>query len=118
MTQSALRNVRDPIAMRSVSKKMAQDPAFPDGHDALSASKGPAMVRFWGVRGSIPVPGPHTVGFGGNTSCVEVRTGGKIIILDAGTGLLALGDSLVAEFRDQPLDLTLLITHTHSDHIQ
>ena len=78
----------------------------------------PAKVRFWGVRGSIPVPGPQTVKFGGNTSCVEVRADGQTIILDAGSGLRPLGVSLGTEFRGQPLDLTMLITHTHWDHIQ
>jgi phosphoribosyl 1,2-cyclic phosphodiesterase/ActR/RegA family two-component response regulator len=75
-------------------------------------------VKFWGVRGSIPSPGPGTVEFGGNTSCVEVRVDGRIIILDAGSGLREFGLSLVREFGKKPLDLTLLITHTHWDHIQ
>jgi phosphoribosyl 1,2-cyclic phosphodiesterase len=75
-------------------------------------------LKFWGVRGSIPTPGPGTVRYGGNTSCVEVRAGGEIIILDAGTGLRSLGRHLVAEFKDQPLNLTLLLSHTHWDHIQ
>jgi phosphoribosyl 1,2-cyclic phosphodiesterase len=75
-------------------------------------------VKFWGVRGSIPTPGPKTVRIGGNTSCVEIRSGYEIIILDAGTGLRALGQSLLAEFKNQPLKLTLLLTHTHWDHIQ
>jgi phosphoribosyl 1,2-cyclic phosphodiesterase len=70
------------------------------------------------VRGSIPTPGPGTVRYGGNTSCVEVRCGEEIIILDAGTGLRPLGLSLLAEFKDKPVNLTLLITHTHWDHIQ
>jgi phosphoribosyl 1,2-cyclic phosphodiesterase len=70
------------------------------------------------VRGSIPTPGPTTVRYGGNTSCVEVRAGGEIILLDAGSGLRTLGRSLMAEFKDQPLNLTLLLTHTHWDHIQ
>jgi len=70
------------------------------------------------VRGSIPTPGPATVRYGGNTSCVEVRSADDIIILDAGTGLRALGRALLAEFRNQPLNLTLLLTHTHWDHIQ
>jgi phosphoribosyl 1,2-cyclic phosphodiesterase len=76
------------------------------------------MIRFWGVRGSIPCPGPDTVQFGGNTSCVEVRTGEQIIILDAGTGLRNLGRRLVGEFQDGPLQLDLLLSHTHWDHIQ
>jgi phosphoribosyl 1,2-cyclic phosphodiesterase len=76
------------------------------------------VVKFWGVRGSIPTPGPTTVQYGGNTSCVEIRADGRIIILDAGTGIRLLGRELVAEFDSQPLDLTLLLTHTHWDHIQ
>jgi phosphoribosyl 1,2-cyclic phosphodiesterase/CheY-like chemotaxis protein len=76
------------------------------------------LLRFWGVRGSIPSPGQATVFFGGNTSCVELRTGGRIVILDAGSGIRPLGLSLVEEFPKDALDLTLLITHTHWDHIQ
>ncbi len=75
-------------------------------------------VKFWGVRGSIPVPGSSTVGYGGNTSCVEVRADGEIIILDAGSGMRELGIALQAEFADQPIHPTLLISHTHWDHIQ
>jgi len=75
-------------------------------------------VTFWGVRGSIPTPGPTTVRYGGNTSCIEVRAEGQIIILDAGTGLRLLGRKLVDEFHGQPLTATLLLTHTHWDHIQ
>ncbi len=72
------------------------------------------FVRFWGVRGSIPCPGPDTVRYGGNTSCIEVRCGGKPIILDAGTGIRELGDALVKE---GPVDTDILLTHTHFDHI-
>jgi len=75
-------------------------------------------LKFWGVRGSIPTPGPSTVHYGGNTSCIEVRADGEIIILDAGTGIRPLGLALMEEFKGQPLDLTLLISHTHWDHIQ
>jgi phosphoribosyl 1,2-cyclic phosphodiesterase/CheY-like chemotaxis protein len=75
-------------------------------------------VKFWGVRGSIPTPGPSTVFFGGNTSCVELRVDGQLIILDAGSGIRPLGQALAAEFGDRPIDMTLLITHTHWDHIQ
>ena len=75
-------------------------------------------LHFWGVRGSIPTPGSSTVYYGGNTSCVELRAEGKLIVLDAGTGIRLLGLSLIEEFKDQPIDLTLLITHTHWDHIQ
>ena len=82
------------------------------------AVNGPAFIRFWGVRGSIPVPGPDTVRYGGNTACVEFRGEGEIIILDSGTGIRPLGQSLDAEFAGQALNLTLLITHSHWDHIQ
>jgi len=75
-------------------------------------------VKFWGVRGSIPVPGSSTVGYGGNTSCVEVRADGEIVILDAGTGMRELGDTLIKEFGDQPIRATLLLSHTHWDHVQ
>ena len=76
------------------------------------------LIRFWGVRGSIPVPGGKTIGYGGNTSCVEVRADGELIVLDAGTGLRNLGIALDQEFKGRPLALTILITHTHWDHIQ
>jgi phosphoribosyl 1,2-cyclic phosphodiesterase/CheY-like chemotaxis protein len=78
----------------------------------------PATLTFWGVRGSIPSPGPDTVRYGGNTTCLELRAGDEIIILDAGTGLRPLGRKLLSEFNGQPLALTLLLTHTHWDHIQ
>ena len=66
----------------------------------------------------MPTPGPGTVRYGGNTSCVEIRSGKDIIILDAGTGLRKLGLSLMGEFKRRSLNLTLLLTHTHWDHIQ
>ncbi len=81
-------------------------------------SEGPVSIKFWGVRGSIPSPGPSTMGYGGNTSCVEVRADGELIVLDSGSGIRPLGKSLLAEFPGQPLNLTILITHTHWDHIQ
>ena len=78
----------------------------------------PPFIRFWGVRGSVPTPGPATVRYGGNTACVEFRGEGEIIILDSGTGIRPLGQALAEEFAGQPLNLTLLITHSHWDHIQ
>jgi phosphoribosyl 1,2-cyclic phosphodiesterase len=72
----------------------------------------------WGVRGSLPVPGPATNRYGGNTSCVEVRADGEIIVLDAGTGIRGLGLALEKELGPGTVKLTLLITHTHWDHIQ
>ncbi len=71
-------------------------------------------LTFWGVRGVAPAPGPATVRYGGNTACVEVRsTSGALTILDAGTGLIPLGRMLTNE----RLDATLLLSHTHWDHI-
>ena len=75
-------------------------------------------VRFRGVRGSTPSPRIRTSRFGGNTPCVELRAGDEILILDAGTGIRGLGSDLGAEFGSQPIEATLLISHTHWDHIQ
>ena len=76
------------------------------------------LVRFWGTRGSIATPGPRTLGYGGNTSCVEVRCDGEILIFDAGTGIRELGHTLVQEAHGRPLTVHLFISHTHWDHIQ
>ncbi|HEX8725856.1 MAG TPA: MBL fold metallo-hydrolase [Gemmatimonadaceae bacterium] len=76
-------------------------------------------LRFWGTRGSIPSPGPQTVRFGGNTPCVELRTAdGWLIVLDAGTGLRELGQSLIARAAGAPVAGDLFLTHAHWDHIQ
>lgn len=73
-------------------------------------------VKFWGVRGSIASPGPHTVRYGGNTTCIEIRTdANELIILDAGTGIFPLSQTLLAEL---PVQANVLITHSHWDHIQ
>jgi phosphoribosyl 1,2-cyclic phosphodiesterase/DNA-binding response OmpR family regulator len=75
-------------------------------------------VRFWGTRGSVPKPGPTTVRYGGNTSCVEVvASDGTRLVLDCGTGAHGLGRALLA-LPDQPLRGHILIGHTHWDHIQ
>lgn len=72
-------------------------------------------VSFWGVRGSIPVPGPRTVRYGGNTTCIEVRSDdGTLFILDAGTGIFSLAQKLLAAL---PVRAHIFITHTHWDHI-
>src|SRR5258708_31329914 len=74
-------------------------------------------VRFWGVRGSYPTPGPQTIRYGGNTTCVEVEVGGHILILDAGSGIIRLGEKLLRRAAGQALDVTLFFTHGHSDHL-
>jgi len=73
-------------------------------------------VKFWGVRGSIASPGPSTVRYGGNTTCIEIRTdSNELIILDAGTGIFPLSQTLLSEL---PITANVLITHSHWDHIQ
>jgi phosphoribosyl 1,2-cyclic phosphodiesterase len=73
-------------------------------------------VKFWGVRGSIACPGPKTVRYGGNTTCIEIRTNdNELIILDAGTGIFQLSQALLSEL---PVTANVLITHSHWDHIQ
>ncbi len=75
-------------------------------------------IRFWGTRGSIPKPGPDFVRYGGNTSCVEVRSAsGVLILLDCGTGAHGFGQALLAE-PDGPRRGHIFISHTHWDHIQ
>src|SRR3712207_3602220 len=74
-------------------------------------------VRFFGTRGSLPVPGPRTLRYGGNTSSVELRSeGGTLVLLDIGTGAFALGQELMAE--GHPIKGHVLISHTHWDHIK
>ena len=107
------------ILSSSIDRVMAEMPhkpiAPPDGIEFHTPA---TRLKLWGVRGSIPVPGPSTVRYGGNTSCVEIRADGEIIVLDAGSGIRLLGNSLEEEFGERPVKLTLLITHTHWDHIQ
>ncbi|MDE3089207.1 MAG: MBL fold metallo-hydrolase [Chloroflexota bacterium] len=80
----------------------------------------PVSITVWGVRGSYPAPGPQTARVGGNTSSVQVRAGGHLIILDAGTGVICLGRAMVEQHRadQKPMIATLLFTHTHHDHTQ
>ena len=85
-------------------------PAAPEGAVAPLLS-----ARCWGTRGSLPSPGPNTVRYGGNTSCVEVRAGDRVMIFDAGSGIRHLGDTLV---RDGEVAADLFLSHFHWDHIQ
>ncbi|MGE5410078.1 MAG: MBL fold metallo-hydrolase [Clostridiales bacterium] len=74
-------------------------------------------VKFWGTRGSIPVPGSSTLKYGGNTPCIQITSDNDTIILDAGTGIRELGNFLVKENFDHRI-INILISHTHYDHIQ
>ncbi len=77
------------------------------------------IVTFWGTRGTIPSPGPHTVRYGGNTACVEVRDGdGRLVILDAGTGIRGLGKRLAGQPSADGLRAHIVLSHAHWDHIQ
>jgi phosphoribosyl 1,2-cyclic phosphodiesterase len=76
-------------------------------------------IKYYGVRGSVPAPGRHTIHYGGNTPCVAVWCGPELIILDAGTGIRILGDELMqGEFGQGKGRAAILISHTHWDHIQ
>ncbi len=77
-------------------------------------------IKFWGVRGSIPCPGPNTMKYGGNTACIEVRFPelDRLIIIDAGSGIRELGNFMMAnDLPKGPIDTELFLTHTHWDHI-
>ena len=73
------------------------------------------IVDFWGVRGSVPSPGPTTIRYGGNTSCVSITADDKILILDAGTGIRNLGSAIISK---PDLEIFVIVTHSHWDHIQ
>ena len=72
-------------------------------------------VRIWGARGSIPCPGPNTLNYGGNTSCVEVLCGDHVLVFDAGSGLRMLGNAMILEKR--AADIDLFLSHCHIDHL-
>jgi phosphoribosyl 1,2-cyclic phosphodiesterase/CheY-like chemotaxis protein len=106
------------LLLRTIDRLLPQIPRQPKPKPAAADDSQLARIKFWGVRGSIPIPGKSTVRYGGNTSCVEVRADGEIIVLDAGSGIRLLGFALDKEFGSRSMKLTLLITHTHWDHIQ
>ncbi len=77
-------------------------------------------LKFWGVRGSIPCPGPSTVQYGGNTACLELRFGteDRLVIIDAGSGIRQLGNELMSkDLKKGPIDTDIFLSHTHWDHI-
>jgi phosphoribosyl 1,2-cyclic phosphodiesterase len=86
------------------------------GSEGRDNQKGGIKIHFWGVRGSHPTPGPSTVKFGGNSSCVEMRAAGETLIFDAGTGIIPLGRELSAANRNHAMHVFL--SHTHHDHIE
>jgi phosphoribosyl 1,2-cyclic phosphodiesterase len=78
-------------------------------------AKNPAIdIRIWGARGTFPMPGPDTLEFGGHSCCVEARTGGRVMIFDAGSGIIPLGQALVEE---TITEIDLFFSHAHYDHI-
>ncbi len=92
----------------------------------MKNTKDEFRVKFRGVRGSYPLANKDYLEYGGNTSCVEVNVGGHLIIIDAGTGLIELGNELLKEhissgpslYERKPIEATLLLSHIHQDHIQ
>src|SRR5215470_13425827 len=106
------------LLSRTVDRLLPQIPRQPKPPPSAEDDSQLTRIKFWGVRGSIPIPGKSTLRYGGNTSCVEVRADGEIIVLDAGSGIRLLGLALDKEFGSRSMKLTLLITHTHWDHIQ
>src|SRR2546430_17437664 len=76
-------------------------------------------VRFWGVRGSTPTPQKENMEYGGNTSCIEIRTDtNQILVFDGGTGIRLLGNELRQEFGDRSIRAHIFFSHFHLDHIQ
>lgn len=92
----------------------------------MTDSNGKFTVKFRGIRGSYPTPDKNFLNYGGNTACVEVNAGKHRIILDAGTGIISLGNELLKQhiasaddlFERTPINATILLSHLHSDHIQ
>lgn len=76
---------------------------------------GTISITFRGVRGSHPMPGPGTIRYGGNTTCQEIRVGGRLFVFDAGTGIIGLGDELVRQGGGQ--NIALFFSHNHHDHV-
>jgi phosphoribosyl 1,2-cyclic phosphodiesterase len=72
-------------------------------------------IRFWGVRGTCPTPGPDTVHYGGNTSCVAVDCGNRVVIFDAGSGIRPLGEHLLG--KGWSIEADILFSHAHLDHV-
>jgi phosphoribosyl 1,2-cyclic phosphodiesterase/CheY-like chemotaxis protein len=86
--------------------------------EALAVSAPAIAVKFWGTRGSIATPGPATLRYGGNTSCVEMRCGEHVLLFDCGTGVRPAGLALMQEFQGRPIRVHIFVSHTHWDHIQ
>lgn len=101
------------------SEEDSSSGAFAGEHGSLEARSlaDEFVVRFWGVRGSYPVPGRAAQRVGGNTSCVEVQVAGHEIILDAGTGLIPLGQRFRGRLKASPPTITIIFSHLHYDHI-
>jgi CheY-like chemotaxis protein len=116
----------EPAQVFSLFKKYFDNKLYPDpfaGNPSMQESKhcylpkmhsSSSYIKFWGTRGSNPVSGPDYVRLGGNTSCLEIRHGHDLIIVDAGTGIRPLGSIIDP---NRPKHIHLLISHTHWDHL-
>jgi phosphoribosyl 1,2-cyclic phosphodiesterase len=78
---------------------------------------GKTEIKFWGVRGSIPVPGKDTYKYGGNTACVSFEYNNQHIILDAGSGIRVFGKNLIEQKKFSGNRIFIFISHTHWDHL-
>jgi|GEM_PF-33180 phosphoribosyl 1,2-cyclic phosphodiesterase len=113
---------QDPQDQGSHHDRLSDD-TLPDHRLVSRSTPRPRLgARFWGVRGTHPAALPTGTRFGGNTTCLEIRYGRHIIIIDAGSGIIALGDELSREMRDWPTTserptVSLLFTHAHHDHL-
>ncbi len=107
---------RNPTRRAQPAERSLHAPATPvEARCADRPGLRAVKVRCWGVRGSIPVPGPGTARWGGNSSCVELRAPGEApLVLDAGTGARELGGALL---REGVSDVHMLLTHFHTDHV-
>lgn len=81
----------------------------------MASGEAEITITFRGVRGSHPMPGPSTLRYGGNTTCHEIRAGGRLVIFDAGTGIISLGDDMAKEGGKH--DFAVFFSHNHHDHI-
>jgi ribonuclease BN (tRNA processing enzyme) len=114
---------RNGAALADTTRALAESPLAQrqPGDFRVPREEGTLLARFWGVRGSHPVAYPTGSRFGVNTTCLELRYGRHVLIFDAGTGIVGLGDALAREWKEQPAaarpTLNVLFTHAHHDHL-
>ena len=113
-----INNAKDAGADMYIVKPFEIESLIGKIEELIGGIRTPLKLRFWGTRGSLPSPGPATQRYGGNTPCTELRIGDLVIIIDAGSGIRDLGNTLMKEFKGKPIEAHMFIGHTHWDHIQ